>query len=115
MTYNNSFDNIPEKLLYPNPPLKSVTFPLPFHLLTWFYTLVPKFSFCLNVIELLYFELVIPGLQPPSTCELAGICSRLGSIRLLLVEHGRQDLYMRVRLNVSQDDVMYALREQRES
>lgn len=55
------------------------------------------------------------GLQPPSTCELSAICSRLGSIRLLLVEHGRQDLYMRVRLNVSQDDVMYALREQRES
>ncbi|XP_033739227.1 uncharacterized protein LOC117326577 [Pecten maximus] len=50
-------------------------------------------------------------LQPPSTSELAGMCSRLGSIRLLLVEHGRNDLFMRVRLNVSQDDILYALKE----
>lgn len=53
----------------------------------------------------------VSGLQPPCTGELASMCSRLGSIRLLLVEHGRNDMNMRVRLNVSQDDVMYALRE----
>ncbi|WAR24455.1 ORC1-like protein [Mya arenaria] len=56
----------------------------------------------------------LEGLHPPSTGELSGMCSRLGSIRLLLVEHGRNDLNMRVRLNVSQDDVMYALREARD-
>ncbi|XP_062589719.1 uncharacterized protein LOC134251344 [Saccostrea cucullata] len=53
----------------------------------------------------------IDGLKPPSTTELARICARLGSVRLLLVEHGRNDLQMRVRLNVSQDDVLYALKE----
>jgi len=42
------------------------------------------------------------------------MCSRLGSVRLLLVEHGRIDLNMRVRLNVSQDDILYALRETRD-
>lgn len=42
---------------------------------------------------------------------MARVCARLGSVRLLLVEHGRNDLQMRVRLNVSQDDVLYALKE----
>lgn len=51
------------------------------------------------------------GLKPPSTTEMARVCARLGSVRLLLVEHGRNDLQMRVRLNVSQDDVLYALKE----
>ena len=51
------------------------------------------------------------GLTPPTTSQLAGICSRLGSIRLLLVEHGRHDLHMRVRLNISQDDILFALKE----
>lgn len=49
--------------------------------------------------------------MPPSTGELAAMCHKLGSVRLLLIEHGRHDLNMRVRLNVSQDDVMYALRD----
>lgn len=53
----------------------------------------------------------IDGLKPPSTTEMARVCARLGSVRLLLVEHGRNDLQMRVRLNVSQDDVLYALKE----
>ncbi|XP_071130822.1 origin recognition complex subunit 1-like [Mytilus edulis] len=51
------------------------------------------------------------GLTPPTTSQLASICSRLGSIRLLLVEHGRHDLQLRVRLNISQDDILFALKE----
>ncbi|CAC5419585.1 ORC1 [Mytilus coruscus] len=51
------------------------------------------------------------GLTPPTTSQLASICSRLGSIRLLLVEHGRHDLQMRVRLNISQDDILFALKK----
>ncbi|KAK3579139.1 hypothetical protein CHS0354_022157 [Potamilus streckersoni] len=51
------------------------------------------------------------GVHPPSTSELAEVCARLGSSRLLLVEHGRQDLNTRVRLNVSTDDILYALRD----
>lgn len=51
------------------------------------------------------------GLQPPTTSEVMSICARLGSFRLLLLESGRHDLTQRVRLNVSQDDVTYALRD----
>lgn len=49
------------------------------------------------------------GVPPPSASELSAICWRLGSSRLLLVEHGRMDLLMRVRLNVSAEDVNCAL------
>ncbi|KAK0069981.1 origin recognition complex subunit 1-like isoform X1 [Biomphalaria pfeifferi] len=51
------------------------------------------------------------GIHAPSMTELSGLCQRLGSMRLLLVEPGHLDLRMRVRLNVSQDDVVYALRK----
>ncbi|KAK3749425.1 hypothetical protein RRG08_003274 [Elysia crispata] len=50
------------------------------------------------------------GIHSPTMTEVAALCYRLGSIRLLLVEPGHLDLSMRVRLNVSQDDIMYALR-----
>ncbi|XP_076462383.1 uncharacterized protein LOC143294790 [Babylonia areolata] len=49
------------------------------------------------------------GVPPPSASELSAICWRLGSSRLLLVEHGRMDTLMRVRLNVSPEDVNCAL------
>ncbi|XP_038650173.1 origin recognition complex subunit 1 [Scyliorhinus canicula] len=51
------------------------------------------------------------GLQPPTMSQTMLICTRLGACRLLLVESSKNDLHMRVRLNVSQDDVMYALKE----
>ncbi|XP_067893230.1 origin recognition complex subunit 1 [Heterodontus francisci] len=53
----------------------------------------------------------IEGLQPPTMSETMLVCTRLGACRLLLVESSKNDLHMRVRLNVSQDDVMYALKE----
>ena len=43
--------------------------------------------------------------------EVSSLCQRLGSMRLLLVEAARLDLALRIRLNVSQDDVQYALRD----
>uniref|UniRef100_A0A8C6R917 Origin recognition complex subunit 1 n=1 Tax=Nannospalax galili TaxID=1026970 RepID=A0A8C6R917_NANGA len=52
------------------------------------------------------------GLPYPSMSETMAVCSRLGSCRLLLVEPSRNDLLLRVRLNVSQDDVLYALKEE---
>ncbi|NXM47982.1 ORC1 protein, partial [Gymnorhina tibicen] len=52
------------------------------------------------------------GLQSPTVSEIMAICSRLGACRLLLVEASNNYLHMRVRLNLSQDDVMYALREE---
>ena len=51
------------------------------------------------------------GVSPTSPFEAASVCSRLGASRLLLVESGRRDLEQRIRLNVNQDDVLYALRK----
>ncbi|XP_043098718.1 origin recognition complex subunit 1 isoform X2 [Puntigrus tetrazona] len=52
----------------------------------------------------------VEGLQPVSVSEGLAICQRLGSCRLLLLEGSRLDLFLRIRLNVSQDDVLYALK-----
>ncbi|NWH87739.1 ORC1 protein, partial [Aegithalos caudatus] len=52
------------------------------------------------------------GLQSPTVSEIMAICSRLGACRLLLLEASSKYLHMRVRLNLGQDDVMYALREE---
>ncbi|NXG03191.1 ORC1 protein, partial [Sakesphorus luctuosus] len=52
------------------------------------------------------------GMRSPSVSELMAICGRLGACRLLLLEASAKYLHMRVRLNLSQDDVMYALREE---
>ncbi|XP_076196314.1 origin recognition complex subunit 1 isoform X2 [Aptenodytes patagonicus] len=54
----------------------------------------------------------IEGMQSPTISEIMAICSRLGACRLLLVESSNKYLHMRVRLNISQDDVMYALRDE---
>ncbi|NXY25050.1 ORC1 protein, partial [Atrichornis clamosus] len=54
----------------------------------------------------------IEGLQSPTVSEIMAICSRLGASRLLLVEASHKYLNVRVRLNLSQDDVVYALREE---
>ncbi|XP_010845483.1 PREDICTED: origin recognition complex subunit 1 isoform X2 [Bison bison bison] len=52
------------------------------------------------------------GLPYPTMSETMAVCSRLGACRLLLVEPSRNDVLRRVRLNVSQDDVLYALKEE---
>uniref|UniRef100_A0A9L0J8E7 Origin recognition complex subunit 1 n=1 Tax=Equus asinus TaxID=9793 RepID=A0A9L0J8E7_EQUAS len=52
------------------------------------------------------------GLPYPTMTETMAVCCQLGSCRLLLVEPSRNDLLLRVRLNVSQDDVLYALKEE---
>nr|XP_020725228.1 origin recognition complex subunit 1 isoform X2 [Odocoileus virginianus texanus] len=52
------------------------------------------------------------GLPYPTMSETMAVCSRLGACRLLLVEPSRNDVLLRVRLNVSQDDVLYALKEE---
>ncbi|XP_076870957.1 origin recognition complex subunit 1 isoform X2 [Brachyhypopomus gauderio] len=52
----------------------------------------------------------VEGLQPVNVSESLAVCQRLGACRLLLLEPSRLDLLLRVRLNVSQDDVLYALK-----
>ncbi|XP_072725059.1 origin recognition complex subunit 1 [Ciconia boyciana] len=54
----------------------------------------------------------IEGMQSPTVSEILAVCSRLGACRLLLVESSNKYLHMRVRLNISQDDVMYALKDE---
>uniref|UniRef100_A0AAQ5ZF47 Origin recognition complex subunit 1 n=1 Tax=Amphiprion ocellaris TaxID=80972 RepID=A0AAQ5ZF47_AMPOC len=52
----------------------------------------------------------LEGLQPISVSEGLAVCQRLGACRLLLLEPSRLGVLQRVRLNVSQDDVLYALK-----
>ena len=52
----------------------------------------------------------VEGLQPVSVSEGLGVCQRLGAQRLLLLESSRLGVLQRVRLNVSQDDVLFALK-----
>uniref|UniRef100_A0A8C7SG63 Origin recognition complex subunit 1 n=1 Tax=Oncorhynchus mykiss TaxID=8022 RepID=A0A8C7SG63_ONCMY len=56
----------------------------------------------------------VEGLQPISLSEGLAVCQRLGACRLLLLEASRLDMLQRVRLNVSQDDVLYALKPVRD-
>ncbi|XP_040560610.1 origin recognition complex subunit 1 isoform X1 [Gallus gallus] len=51
------------------------------------------------------------GMQSPTVSDILAICARLGACRLLLLESSSKYLHMRVRLNISQDDVMYALKD----
>ncbi|XP_078526743.1 origin recognition complex subunit 1 [Lissotriton helveticus] len=67
-----------------------------------------------TLFQQVYHQLValcrIEGLPPPTMSEAMAVCLRLGACRLLLVEPSKNDLLLRVRLNVSQDDIMYALK-----
>ncbi|XP_029563898.1 origin recognition complex subunit 1 isoform X2 [Salmo trutta] len=56
----------------------------------------------------------VEGLQPISVSEGLAVCQRLGACRLLLLEASHLDMLQRVRLNVSQDDVLYALKAVRD-
>ena len=48
------------------------------------------------------------GVPIPSTETALGITTRLGSARLLICEHARKDIYMKILLNISADDFYYA-------
>uniref|UniRef100_A0A667YT43 Origin recognition complex subunit 1 n=1 Tax=Myripristis murdjan TaxID=586833 RepID=A0A667YT43_9TELE len=52
----------------------------------------------------------VEGLQPITVSEGLAVCQRLGACRLLLLEPSRLGVQQRVRLNVSQDDILYALK-----
>ncbi|KAF9573517.1 Origin recognition complex, subunit 1 [Lunasporangiospora selenospora] len=49
-------------------------------------------------------------IEPPMMSDLGAICASLGSSRALLIEAGKQDLHQRVRLCVSEEDVIMALK-----
>ncbi|XP_068175922.1 origin recognition complex subunit 1 isoform X2 [Antennarius striatus] len=52
----------------------------------------------------------VEGLPPIGVSEGLGVCQRLGACRVLLLESSHLGILQRVRLNVSQDDVLYALK-----
>lgn len=52
----------------------------------------------------------VEGLQPISVSEGLAVCQRLGACRLLLLEPSRLGVLQRIRINVSQDDVLYSLK-----
>ncbi|XP_067996592.1 origin recognition complex subunit 1 [Melanerpes formicivorus] len=54
----------------------------------------------------------VEGMQSPTISEIMAVCSRLGACRILLVEPSSKYLQVRVRLNISQDDVTYALKDE---
>lgn len=47
----------------------------------------------------------------PTVTEVLAICGRLGAYRLLICEHSRNDIYQKILLNVSRDDIHYAIQE----
>uniref|UniRef100_A0A669F1D4 Origin recognition complex subunit 1 n=1 Tax=Oreochromis niloticus TaxID=8128 RepID=A0A669F1D4_ORENI len=52
----------------------------------------------------------IEGLKPIGVSEGLAVCQRLGACRLLLLEPSHLGVLQRIRLNVSQDDIFYALK-----
>ena len=52
----------------------------------------------------------IDGISRPSVSDLLAVCASLTSSRLILSEHGRNDICQKIHLNVSMDDVTYALK-----
>ncbi|XP_046590361.1 origin recognition complex subunit 1 [Neodiprion lecontei] len=52
----------------------------------------------------------LEGLKVPTVTEAITICTRLGASRLLICEHSRADIHQRVLLNISSDDVHFAMR-----
>ncbi|XP_062544380.1 origin recognition complex subunit 1 [Armigeres subalbatus] len=49
------------------------------------------------------------GIKVPNPGRAIAICSRLGASRLLICENSRNDIYQKILLNISADDVHYAL------
>lgn len=52
----------------------------------------------------------LEGMSRPNVSELLSVCASLCSSRLILSEHGRNDIRQKVRLNIGIDDVSYALK-----
>ena len=50
------------------------------------------------------------GVSIPTTGRVLRICSKLGSERLIICEHSRNDIFQKILLNVSSDDIHYALK-----
>ncbi|KAH6941145.1 hypothetical protein HPB50_014308 [Hyalomma asiaticum] len=77
---------------------------------------ISKHDMLESVLEILVLYMNLLGIswrrvKPPTFSEVSSISSRLSSCRLLLSELGTNDLFHKIQLNVSVDDVNYALKE----
>ncbi|XP_011505075.1 PREDICTED: origin recognition complex subunit 1 isoform X2 [Ceratosolen solmsi marchali] len=65
------------------------------------------------VFKYVYFQLqtlcTFDGEKAPNITEALSICARLGSWRLLLCDHSKMDIHQRLLLNVTTDDVHFAI------
>ncbi|KAG0326970.1 Origin recognition complex, subunit 1 [Dissophora globulifera] len=52
----------------------------------------------------------LSNIEPPMLSDLSAICASLGSSSCLMVESGKKDIHQRVRLSVSEEDVIMALK-----
>ncbi|KAI9486029.1 MAG: P-loop containing nucleoside triphosphate hydrolase protein [Benjaminiella poitrasii] len=48
------------------------------------------------------------NIEPPNTSDLMRVCESLGQARALLMEGGRMDIYMRISLNLTEEDIVMA-------
>ncbi|KAI7904824.1 P-loop containing nucleoside triphosphate hydrolase protein [Cokeromyces recurvatus] len=48
------------------------------------------------------------NIEPPNTSDLMRVCESLGQARALLMEGGRMDIYMRISLNLIEEDIVMA-------
>ncbi|GLV36357.1 Origin recognition complex subunit 1 [Carabus blaptoides fortunei] len=67
---------------------------------------VPFMNLIDSLEKLCFLERVIM----PSVQQCLRLCHHLGSFRLLIIQHGRMDINMTVMLNISPDDIHFALR-----
>lgn len=51
------------------------------------------------------------GLEKPNITQALDICTKLGDYRLLICEYSGNDIYQRIMLNISKDDIHYALQK----
>ncbi|XP_012224307.1 origin recognition complex subunit 1 [Linepithema humile] len=51
------------------------------------------------------------GLEKPNITQTFDICTKLGDYRLLICEYSGNDIYQRIMLNISKDDIHYALQK----
>jgi len=66
---------------------------------------------CGEVLLLCTVSVCVLGVAPLTVSQASYVCAKLSGVRLLLTEGCRAGLLQRVRLNVSQDDVLFALRD----
>ncbi|XP_066599778.1 origin recognition complex subunit 1 [Prorops nasuta] len=62
-----------------------------------------------NILRQLQSICSFKGIKMPTVTETLGLCMNLSASRILICEHSKADIYQKVLLNVSTDDVYYAL------